>query len=319
MKIKEIRIRNFRGIDNLEMRFMSHDEKALDLAVLAGPNGCGKTSVLEACLLLLGKDALIPKKETVQNIRKSAGDFHISGVFEQGGCDIEVERSSEMNKPRSHPLTDMSEVPVDYFSSWRYPKLVGLVPITVGRGGRRPQDTEENRLWRLKQYLVNLTASKAFEDSPGEASTDEKNAYEKMNTIWRQFYPSRNEKFVAKRAGKDLSEGFEIFLEGRADSPIAVDNLSSGEIEIFTLLGQCILRPLEDGILVIDEPELHLHSSWHRAIVRAFRQIYQGTQLLFATHSQEVLDSVYSFQRFTLLPEKDPRIRTTIQKSVVAG
>ena len=32
---------------------------SLDLVVFAGPNGCGKTSILHACLLALGKGEVI--------------------------------------------------------------------------------------------------------------------------------------------------------------------------------------------------------------------------------------------------------------------
>ncbi len=310
MKIKKIIVRNFRGIDNLELRFSSHDKKLLDLVVLAGPNGCGKTSVLEACLLLLGKDSMLSRKNPTQNIRKDSDDFSISGILEHEGNDIEVERSSNMKKPLWNPPTDSNGFPCDYFSSWRYPKPAGNVSVALGKGGRKPQNTEENRLWLLKRHLINLTVSKAFPDSSGTVSVEEKEAYGKLNNIWKYFYPSRNERFAAMRAGRDISEGFELFLEGRSESPIAVDDLSSGEIEILTLFGQSLRNPLGGGILFIDEPELHLHPSWHRAILRAFAEIFSNAQIVCATHSQEVLDSVYSYRRFTLLSENDPRVRS---------
>ncbi len=59
MKIKKIQIENFRGIDFLNLDFCSSGNKPLDLALLAGPNGCGKTSVVEACLLALRAEKLI--------------------------------------------------------------------------------------------------------------------------------------------------------------------------------------------------------------------------------------------------------------------
>lgn len=199
-------------------------------------------------------------------------------------------------------------IPAEYFSSWRYPRLVGSVPVSIGDSREKPADTEGNRLYRIKQHLINLTASKAFEDDEQTVS-EEKAAYNAINNLWKDFYPDRNERFVAKRVSGDTSAGFDIFLEGRADNPVSLDFLSSGEIEVFTLIGQKIIRPDSDGIILIDEPELHLHSSWHRVILRGLKKIFSGSQIICATHSQEIPDSAASYERFTLLPEHDPRIR----------
>ena len=47
-------IRDFRGIDQLELDFSGPDGQPNGLVVLAGPNGCGKTTVLEAALIGAG-------------------------------------------------------------------------------------------------------------------------------------------------------------------------------------------------------------------------------------------------------------------------
>src|SRR6202043_1211643 len=57
--IREIVVENFRGIGSLELKFLDAGESATDIVVLGGPNGSGKTSILEACLLALGHPELI--------------------------------------------------------------------------------------------------------------------------------------------------------------------------------------------------------------------------------------------------------------------
>ena len=47
MKIEKVHIKNVKGIKNLELSFKK-DNKILDLIVLAGVNGSGKTTILEA-------------------------------------------------------------------------------------------------------------------------------------------------------------------------------------------------------------------------------------------------------------------------------
>ena len=49
--LASLSIQDFRGIESLELDFHGPDGNPNQLVVLAGPNGCGKTAVLEAGLL----------------------------------------------------------------------------------------------------------------------------------------------------------------------------------------------------------------------------------------------------------------------------
>ena len=47
MKIRKLKIKNYKIFDDVEFDFTDADGKTLDTIVLAGVNGCGKTTVLE--------------------------------------------------------------------------------------------------------------------------------------------------------------------------------------------------------------------------------------------------------------------------------
>ena len=47
MKIEKVHIKNIKGIKDLELSFKK-DNKILDVIVLAGVNGSGKTTILES-------------------------------------------------------------------------------------------------------------------------------------------------------------------------------------------------------------------------------------------------------------------------------
>lgn len=52
-------------------------------------------------------------------------------------------------------------------------------------------------------------------------------------------------------------------------------------------------KPLEEpGILLIDEIELHLHPSWQQTIIPQLRAAFPNTQIIAATHSDQVLTTV---------------------------
>jgi predicted ATP-dependent endonuclease of OLD family len=330
MRIRKVHIKNFRAIDELELDFADLNDKALDLAILAGPNGCGKTSVLEACLLALGEDKLLPRKPPAQ-------DYAIQVVF-----DLDVQQLTVTRNPKKHEIisqdgTRQTFYPHKYgcrtffFSSWRAPKLVGGVPLLVGRG-KRPSNTTENTLLRLKNRLIAMRSLAGFNKNDVTKIQEADELFAKLGKAWKMFYPEANSHFEADTISKapvNVGTGkiefdeeeetrFDVYYKESQESPrISIDDLSSGEIEILSMLGMFVINNIPYNIVLIDEPELHLHPAWHRAILPALQKVSPGTQFICATHSQDILDSVYSFQRFTLLPEDDFRVRMKESQGVV--
>jgi len=54
MRIFNLTIDGFRGIKHADIHFPQH-------SALVGPNNCGKTTIIEALALLLGRDRLVPR------------------------------------------------------------------------------------------------------------------------------------------------------------------------------------------------------------------------------------------------------------------
>jgi predicted ATP-binding protein involved in virulence len=52
-------------------------------------------------------------------------------------------------------------------------------------------------------------------------------------------------------------------------------------------------KPLEaEAILMVDEIDLHLHPVWQQTVIPSFRRAFPNTQLVFTTHSPQVLTTV---------------------------
>jgi predicted ATP-binding protein involved in virulence len=60
-------------------------------------------------------------------------------------------------------------------------------------------------------------------------------------------------------------------------------------------------------LVLIDEPELHLDPSWHRTILSVLAELSPDTQFIVATHSDEIYDSVLSYERHFLASNEDAR------------
>lgn len=321
MKILEIHLKNFRGIDRLDLDLRQANGTPLDLVMLAGPNGCGKTSVIEACLMALKQDSFLAREHPNQ-------PYEITVVATIGAEPVTIRRTPGQcflvgRDGHTRPLNGcLKDQKTFYFSSWRAPKLVGSVGLSTGRG-KKPQKTDDNSLWRLKQHLVNRKGAKAYRVSEGEGGRADE-IFARINEIWREFYPDRNGRFDAEivpteqnpaneDGGEELT--FDLLLRDTVHpGGVPVDALSSGEIEVLTMIGTFVTEIPPFDVVFIDEPELHLHPAWHRAIMRGLRKASPGTQFICATHSAEILESVYNYERFTLLPEDDPRVRLTQPK-----
>ncbi len=121
------------------------------------------------------------------------------------------------------------------------------------------------------------------------------------------FYPAQS--FVVEPVSDDPEGGFDMFLNRPNQPRLAVDLLSSGQIELLTFAGDLITSNWPQGIILIDEPELHLDPQWHRQVLKTLKFLKPECQIIVATHSPEIYDSVLSFERHFLVPDDDPRAK----------
>jgi energy-coupling factor transporter ATP-binding protein EcfA2 len=311
-RLCELKIQNFRGIDNLHLQLVDPQEKPTGLVVLAGPNGCGKTSVLEAILVATGNPGLARGKTGTEAVRCGMDDYSIDARFKTGSRD---ESRQSCNASQSASCNAI----VAYYSSWREPKMLGPLGITSGKKGRRPSPNEVNRLWRLKQYLINTQANELFayrssqKFKPLFESEDETSlsafgqSMKLLHQVWHRFYADQT--FTVEPLDGNADSGFELFVNSVNETRVSVDDLSSGQLELLQFCADFILSEAPIDILLIDQPELHLDPAWHRQVIAAIRDLSPETQLIVGTHSQEIYDSAMSFERHFLVPDDDPRAR----------
>lgn len=93
-------------------------------------------------------------------------------------------------------------------------------------------------------------------------------------------------------------------------------DLSGGEKEICYILGQVDRFNLTHGVLLIDEPELHLHAGLVRKWMTFLKQSIDKGQLWTATHSFEAVEVAGA--EYTFLLEKGPESSTTFGGSSLA-
>jgi hypothetical protein len=308
--LRHIEITNFRGISHLSLDIAPPDEGTTDIVVIGGPNGTGKTAILEASLLAAGREDLVLGSIGPSAILAGEKDYCIKAEFRT----IEKTRSVLLTSKSPPPA---QKVQCDYFSSWRAPKLPGAVPVSLGRKGRKHEPSEANRLRMVKQTLVDAKAFNSM--TPGGDSGKFVEAMNRVNEVWQLFYPDAGEAFTIEAAGSSPEAGFDVFLNRPGGNRIALDSLSSGQLEVFLLAASVISEREPASIIFIDEPELHMDSQWHRLILRAMRRLRPRCQFIVATHSAEIYESIMSYQRYYIVPDGDPRGKSGRPEKTAVG
>jgi len=79
--------------------------------------------------------------------------------------------------------------------------------------------------------------------------------------------------------------------DGRVIRPM---DLSSGEKQLLIILGEALLQDRQSVIFIADEPELSLHVSWQEKLVPAITRINSNAQIIFATHSPDIVGAYAS-------------------------
>jgi predicted ATPase len=266
--IRSLHIEKFRNLCGLKLDFTGVGDEASDVIVLAGDNGVGKSSVLEACWYLLSDD-------------DTSVEIIVHG-------EIQTPEGVKQLSRRSGRSGNRSGFPIYYLpGGWQ------CLPLLDRFGWRMLDKT----LVRWGERLL---------DQRGE---DRHTVMERLNGVWKSLFPFSKSHVEFERRGEPILNCFDFVREGT--QRVAFFELSLGEQTIFTyLLTLLAMESKSGGVLILDEPETHLDATRRRGIVKALRSFAPKVQFLFATHSSEVLDAVYSYQRHFLLAENDPRRRS---------
>lgn len=111
------------------------------------------------------------------------------------------------------------------------------------------------------------------------------NAFDKMYDGTKSFKKMLNEDGEKKI----------IFLDNLGNE-VNMSSFSTGEKQIVFRVGNLLknLRNLEDGIILIDEPETSLHPKWQRKYIRFLLDTFDGLdiQFIIATHSPYILQGI---------------------------
>lgn len=321
MKIKTLHIKKYKGLENLNINFES-EGKVLDLIVLAGINGSGKTRVLESiCYFFDMLNSKIIKlqnffEENEKNVIKELmkkGDltgFNLSKELEFIDClkNIDYFYDDYLNGRNNDKF---SSFVVRSFEKLKiFPKII-YVPTEINF-----EEIKKAQTNLKKEYsFINIVDSYEIKDIPSYIATRiSKVANEEedltMGQVRKKVFEEINGIFEILELDVKLSEiskdenSMPIFTDS-SGKKFGINELSSGEKQLFLrTLAIKMLEP-ENSIIMIDEPELSLHPKWQQKIVDVYKKIGKNNQIILATHSPHILGSVEKESIILLVKNKN--------------
>ena len=81
----------------------------------------------------------------------------------------------------------------------------------------------------------------------------------------------------------------DLIFRTESGKNLSTFDLSSGEKQLFIILAEALLQRSKPCIYIADEPELSLHIDWQEALVESLVELNPENQILFATHSPDVV------------------------------
>ncbi len=120
---------------------------------------------------------------------------------------------------------------------------------------------------------------------------------------WNKFLKKKNEiieqreiflniiNSLMQRKKFSISLQNEIQAITQSGKELPIDRLSSGEKQLLIVMGEALLQEKKAWVYIADEPELSLHVRWQESLVKNLRAINPNAQIIFATHSPDIVSS----------------------------
>jgi AAA15 family ATPase/GTPase len=286
MKIEKMIIDNINGIKHLDLNF----NKGLNL--ICGENGVGKTTILKAIAhqFLYGNDHFIKK---YYNSETGTVEIWLYGKEQPFRYEItkfvpgDVHYSSGQLEESNHLMFFSSSRTIDYTKIEALPASKNVKNTNNGLYSANSLISGVDK--NIKSWFVNRYV---FSNIQYSLSISEQHNFE----LSKKTFNLVDNKLSVKTVKTD----YEIVLNSN-NNEIYFEMLSDGYKScIYILLG--IIKEIEyrfpeidaidfNGIIMIDEIDIHLHPQWQAKLVKVLKETFPNSQIIATTHSPSVLQN----------------------------
>lgn len=328
MRIKKLELRDYKCFEELVLDNLGNR------VVLVGPNGCGKSAVLEAIAALKETVATYdpnrglyarhlpvlnvhttcwpaevplpirgdrPSATVAVDVELEPAEAALCNDVRTASVSILIERSGKVT-PTSKP--DISKLfanfdpnsgagVIDYISPHRVFPLQRVKAISMDAISVDQQRKERIELQRpnfdygkfraIKQFII----SEQLEDlSYQQTSGQLRDSLLLLKQLFTDFFGPKALRGY-RRSGNEMQVSV-LTPYGEHD----IDQLSSGERELFYVLVNLFRIRALPSVILYDEPERHLNPGLEAKLIPALERLQTKNQLWIATHGVELIGTV---------------------------
>ena len=344
MRLKTLEIRGYRGFEHkVVIKFPSNNLPT----VFIGINGAGKTAILDSivgCLKVLQTEILskrIPAKLfQPYEVNINTNDDAIC----QLDWDLEFEGTHnihagfEIRKKEKPPYTIFKKdtrALVQYIKETIVTNSKVNIPIVAYYPTERMvlapslKAKDVSQINQLEAWQGAFDANVDYDNffqwfRNIEDLENEKRLTQDPNYVHPPLEAVRNaiSSIIIGFSNPRISRAFPTeFIIHKNDQVLSLNQLSHGEKMTIALVGDLARRlsianpgmsnPLEgEGVVMIDEVDLHLHPEWQRNILNRLRYTFPNIQFIFTTHSPLVInhltkESIFLLEDGDVIPFRD--------------
>lgn len=272
--LKALRFENFKGIQELTIQDLPETASWI---FLTGENGFGKTSILQA----IASSLYGYESHTFDIFEDKEEEIYLSTTLHTGNTyAIHVSpKLSQQHRDRFHFLA--------CYGSSR------LATYTQGSiKGRDREDGVTQSLYDAQTFLENIEDQFILWH------------YKEKHSASQERYQSIKKLLIDILGLKDIEVDYDtetIFYiekdkDGNTFEKVTYRDLASGYRSLIAMIGDMILRLFKtqpevtnpsdlDGIVIIDELDLHFHPKWQKRLPEILSKYFPKIQFIAATHS----------------------------------
>ena len=335
MYLHKIRLKNIKCFENIEFDFTYGRNKPRLMTVILGDNGVGKTTLLQAIAIVFGKGIITLSPGSLNNwvrVGHERGHFRaiIYSKLKKDGSRQEIISDPIIFRNQGHGL----------FTHW--PEVIESLQndeLACGYGPSRrftdrriseAQHTPINRVASLfgqnnylipvEDWLIELDRRALIAERESQSSND-RQLFNQVAQALLKVLPEENQKKIAGINVDDPSSFVKTTKEGilwrdSFGNWVTLSHLSDGYQSTMSLVGDLVSRLSgaflnaknllkQEGIVLIDEVDIHLHPTWQRKILNQLRQTFPNIQFIVTTHSPLVAASAKEGELFVLKEEQN--------------
>ena len=313
MKIKEIDINGIGCIHNLHLEFNDN------MNIICGPNGIGKTTIVEsvASMFMYGKPTI------KRNVTDTNGSIHacvdVNGSIIEKTIEIKSFIPNESDNACSFSDCASKIISIKVGRNFEYSRL-NAIPSDKDRNNSEVWNEvrEGVKFDEVKGWFVNRFLYSRHEETLSQQQISNYHLAKKCFSIINDKYSfsrvmgATNDIMVNTPQGEIYFE----YLSSGFKSIIYLLFSTIKEIE-FRFKEQNVLAEDFDGIILIDEVEIHLHPEWQEKIITILKDTFPRAQFVVTTHSPHVIQSAEPDQVIALQSNDDGKIfiRTDLKTS----